>query len=70
MDDRTGDLYPNLDAALAAGVPAKHIVQLSGAEKAIRRIANKVRRQSKSDAARLKKRRAKVAKRSRKRNRA
>ena len=65
-----GVLNPPPAGALARGVPAKHIVQLSGAEKAIRRIANKVRRQSKSDAARLKKRRAKGGKRRPKRNRA
>jgi hypothetical protein len=28
MDDRNGNLYPTRDAALAAGVPAKHAVEV------------------------------------------
>jgi hypothetical protein len=43
MDDRTGDLYPSRDAALKAGVPPQHVVELDGPEKAIKRIARRVR---------------------------
>jgi len=68
MDDRTGDLYRSIPEALKAGVPEERIVELGGSEKAIRRVARKVRMASCHENARRKARR-KQQKQSRVRNR-
>lgn len=54
MDDRTGDLYPSKQAALAAGVPEKHVVEIVGTEEAIRRVARRVRYAARHENARRK----------------
>lgn len=46
MDTRTGDLYSDRSAAMAAGVPVESIVELDGPEKAIRDLAEKAKRGS------------------------
>jgi len=43
MDDRTGDLYPDKQAALDAGVPEEHVVELRGTREAIEAISRKVK---------------------------
>lgn len=68
MDDRTGDLYPSKQAALERLVPEEHIVELTGSEAAIKRVARKVRMASRHENARRKARR-KAQKRSRAANR-
>ena len=42
MDARNGDLYASPDAARDAGVPLDKIVELRGAEEAVRAVAAKV----------------------------
>jgi hypothetical protein len=68
MDDRTGDLYPSKSAALMAGVPEAHIVEMVGPAEAIRRVARRVRMASRHEHARRQARRAQQ-KASRKANR-
>lgn len=68
MDTRTGDLYPEQAAALKAGVPRDDLVEVSGTEKAIRRLRRKVRMMSKTKPEKMKaKRRSERA--ARRRNR-
>jgi hypothetical protein len=68
MDTRTGNLYPSKEAALAAGVLAADLVEMTGEPKAIKRAARKVRMASRHENARRKARR-KQQKQSRSRNR-
>jgi len=68
MDSQTGRLYPTLIAALAAGVKQDDVVELRGSQKAIRRVARKVRLASRV-AFKKKKARQKMAKASRRANR-
>jgi len=35
MDTRSGELYPSREAALAAGVPEAHLVEISGRPEAV-----------------------------------
>jgi hypothetical protein len=57
MDERTGDLYGSVDEALRAGVPRRHIVELSGPPEAIRRVARRVRWAARDENSRRKARR-------------
>ena len=68
MDDRTGDLYPSKQAALDAGVPKEHVVEIVGSKEAIQRVARRVRWAARHENARRKARR-KQEKASRKANR-
>ena len=68
MDDRTGDLYPSKQAALDAGVPEEHVVELTGPAAAIRRVARRVRWAARHENARRKAKR-KQQKKSRRANR-
>jgi hypothetical protein len=67
MDDRTGDLYPSKQAALDAGVPREHVVEIVGTEEAIRRVARRVRYAARHENARRKAKR-KQQKKSRRAN--
>jgi len=69
MDDRRGDLYKNRDAALSAGVPSEHIVELRGSKRSITRVARAVRRQAELNARRKTKKARQQERASRKANR-
>jgi len=43
MDERSGDLYSDREAALRAGVPEESIVEMRGPKEAIARISRRVR---------------------------
>jgi hypothetical protein len=43
MDSRTGETYATRKDARAAGVPERYIVELEGAEEAIRTVSRRVR---------------------------
>jgi len=47
MDTRTGDMYPTMQAALDAGVPADALVEVSGSPKAIETIREAIKATSK-----------------------
>jgi hypothetical protein len=68
MDDRNGDLYASREAALAAGVPPRHIVEMIGEKRAIEKVAGRVRFAARHEAQRRLARR-KAQKKSRARNR-
>ena len=68
MDSQTGKLYPSKAAASIDGVKDEDLVQMTGTKKAIFRVARKVRFASKN-AAKHRKARQKMAKKSRKGNR-
>jgi hypothetical protein len=61
MDSRTGDLYPTVEAAKAAGVPDEFLVELRGEPDAVGEISKAVKEARRAA--------AKRAKASRKRNR-
>jgi len=43
MDDRTGELYSTMAAALAAGVPEEHVVEIRGDERAVQNVSSAVK---------------------------
>lgn len=65
MDSRTGELYPSLKEALAAGVPKEAAVELRGDQEAVERISRAVKAQHQPN----RKARRKAARASRKKNR-
>lgn len=52
MDDRTGELYSTKEEALNAGVPERYVVEISGDEKAIQRVARRIRMASRLESLR------------------
>jgi hypothetical protein len=65
MDTRTGEMYESKQAALDAGVPEKHIAEIVGEPKAVRRVARLVMSAVKRNAKRKAKRKMQQASRRR-----
>jgi hypothetical protein len=68
MDSTTGKTYRTVQDAMIAGVKPENLVEISGPEKAIRRVAKKVQKQCARDAAKKAAKRMKMQKKSRKAN--
>lgn len=64
MDSRTGDLYPSWESAVAAGVPARDVVEVKGAAPAVKRVAKACK-----DAFKRRRARQRMQRKSRRRNR-
>jgi hypothetical protein len=70
MDTRNGDMYPSMAAALAAGVPKKDLVEISGPDAAVRRVQKALRKKRASTVAKRRAKKRREQKASRRRNRA